>query len=256
MAFDLEDYATTYRATRDAYLKAANELKLATGPYKAARDAYVAATATYTKSLYERRRRLGESKGKLSSFLTSSLKKLKQNNPENWSKFFAGHEHLPKNFEHISNNCVNQKQLVCDDPNCKAFPFFDEGGLGSGGSFGKDDGTCQHLPCWCVTFAAIGQSTTCEEIKKLCEVPDISDKHTEFRHWDNVGEQNQIDGDKHTEFTSNYTVQNNLHDDKFREFAHWDKVGEQNNLDDSFAQSIHKLRKGHTPTLILMYGKN
>jgi ferric iron reductase protein FhuF len=34
---DLEDYATTYRATRDAYLKAANELKLATGPYKAAR---------------------------------------------------------------------------------------------------------------------------------------------------------------------------------------------------------------------------
>ena len=51
--FDLEDYATTYRATRDAYLKAANELKLATGPYKAARNAYVAATATYTKSLYE-----------------------------------------------------------------------------------------------------------------------------------------------------------------------------------------------------------
>jgi hypothetical protein len=49
----LEDYATTYRATRDAYLKAANELKLATGPYKAARDAYVAATSTYTKSLYE-----------------------------------------------------------------------------------------------------------------------------------------------------------------------------------------------------------
>ncbi len=46
-------YATTYRANRDAYLKAANELKLATGPYKAARDAYVAATATYTKSLYE-----------------------------------------------------------------------------------------------------------------------------------------------------------------------------------------------------------
>ena len=54
-AFNLEDYATTYRATRDAYLKAANELKLATGPYKASRDAYVAATATYTKSLYERR---------------------------------------------------------------------------------------------------------------------------------------------------------------------------------------------------------
>jgi len=53
LLFDLEDYATTYRATRDAYLKAANELKLATGPYKASRDAYVAATATYTKSLYE-----------------------------------------------------------------------------------------------------------------------------------------------------------------------------------------------------------
>ena len=53
LLFDLEDYATTYRATRDAYLKAANELKLATGPYKAARDAHVAATATYTKSLYE-----------------------------------------------------------------------------------------------------------------------------------------------------------------------------------------------------------
>ena len=34
-------------------VQAANELKLATGPYKAARDAYVAATATYTKSLYE-----------------------------------------------------------------------------------------------------------------------------------------------------------------------------------------------------------
>ena len=28
LLFDLEDYATTYRATRDAYLKAANELKL------------------------------------------------------------------------------------------------------------------------------------------------------------------------------------------------------------------------------------
>ena len=46
--FDLEDYAGTYRETRNAYLKAANQLKLATGPYKAARDAYVAATATYT----------------------------------------------------------------------------------------------------------------------------------------------------------------------------------------------------------------
>ena len=54
-AFDLEQYAITYRSKRDAYIKAANELKLATGPYKAARDAYVVATATYTKSLYERR---------------------------------------------------------------------------------------------------------------------------------------------------------------------------------------------------------
>ena len=56
--FDLEDYAGTYRETRNAYLKAANQLKLATGHYNkrthlSARDAYVAATATYTKSLYE-----------------------------------------------------------------------------------------------------------------------------------------------------------------------------------------------------------
>ena len=51
--FDLEDYADTYRETRGACLKAVNELKLATGPYQAARDGYVAATATYTKSLYE-----------------------------------------------------------------------------------------------------------------------------------------------------------------------------------------------------------
>ena len=29
--FDLEDYAGTYRETRNAYLKAANQLKLATG---------------------------------------------------------------------------------------------------------------------------------------------------------------------------------------------------------------------------------
>ncbi len=50
-AFDLEDYATTYRATRDAYLKATNELKLATGPYKAAQDAYFAGTLKYQESL-------------------------------------------------------------------------------------------------------------------------------------------------------------------------------------------------------------
>ena len=51
--FNLEDYAGTYRETRVEYLKAANELRLATGPYKAARDAYVTATSTYTLSLYK-----------------------------------------------------------------------------------------------------------------------------------------------------------------------------------------------------------
>jgi ABC-type transporter lipoprotein component MlaA len=49
----LTTYATEYTTTRDAYLTAAKALKEATGPYKATRDAYVAATATYTKSLYE-----------------------------------------------------------------------------------------------------------------------------------------------------------------------------------------------------------
>jgi len=34
-------------------MTAAKNLKEATGPYKASRDAYVAATATYTKALYE-----------------------------------------------------------------------------------------------------------------------------------------------------------------------------------------------------------
>jgi hypothetical protein len=52
--FDLvSDYATTYDTARATYLADAQALKVATGPYKAARDAYVAATATYTKSLYE-----------------------------------------------------------------------------------------------------------------------------------------------------------------------------------------------------------
>ena len=46
-------YATPYDAARATYLADAQALKEATGPYKAARDAYVAATATYTKSLYE-----------------------------------------------------------------------------------------------------------------------------------------------------------------------------------------------------------
>ena len=52
--FDLvSDYATPYDTARATYLADAQALKEATGPYKAARDAYVAATATYTKSLYE-----------------------------------------------------------------------------------------------------------------------------------------------------------------------------------------------------------
>ena len=54
LAFDLVyDYAKPYDKARETYLKDAAALKEATGPYKAARDAYVAATATYTKSLYE-----------------------------------------------------------------------------------------------------------------------------------------------------------------------------------------------------------
>ena len=51
LAFDIEDYATTYRASRDAYLKSLNELKLATGPYVAARDGYIAANVRYNASL-------------------------------------------------------------------------------------------------------------------------------------------------------------------------------------------------------------
>ena len=55
--FDLEDYAGTYRETRNAYLKAANQLKLATGPsrYKAARGmlTLLPPPPTVTKSLYE-----------------------------------------------------------------------------------------------------------------------------------------------------------------------------------------------------------
>ena len=47
------DYAAPYEANRAAYLLDAEALKKATGPYKAARDADVAATATFTKSLYE-----------------------------------------------------------------------------------------------------------------------------------------------------------------------------------------------------------
>ena len=46
-------YQQAYENTRNTYLAAAKNLKEETGPYKASRDAYVAATATYTKSLYE-----------------------------------------------------------------------------------------------------------------------------------------------------------------------------------------------------------
>jgi hypothetical protein len=54
LPFDLVgNYATPYDTARTTYLDDAAKLKEATGPYKAARDAYVAATATYTKSLYE-----------------------------------------------------------------------------------------------------------------------------------------------------------------------------------------------------------
>ena len=70
----LEDFAATYRETRDAYLGAANALKMATGPYKAARDAYVAASATYTKSLYERRRLMN-----LDNLSLDDLEKLGEN---------------------------------------------------------------------------------------------------------------------------------------------------------------------------------
>ena len=47
LQFDLEDYASEYRATRNAYLKAVEELKNATSPYKAARDAYLESSAAY-----------------------------------------------------------------------------------------------------------------------------------------------------------------------------------------------------------------
>ena len=54
LVFNLvSNYATPYDTARNTYLTDAAALKEATGPYKAARDAYVAATATYTKSLYE-----------------------------------------------------------------------------------------------------------------------------------------------------------------------------------------------------------
>ena len=51
--FTLEDYATLYRSTRDAYTKAAVRVKLATGPYKAAKDAYFTASVVHAKSLIQ-----------------------------------------------------------------------------------------------------------------------------------------------------------------------------------------------------------
>ena len=48
--FDVEDYAGTYRMSRDAYLKAANEHLLAHGPWAAARDAYAKGMGTYMKN--------------------------------------------------------------------------------------------------------------------------------------------------------------------------------------------------------------
>ena len=51
----LEDYTTSYRATRDAFLKGSNELALATGPYVAARHAL-----PREQRFTERRRRLDD----------------------------------------------------------------------------------------------------------------------------------------------------------------------------------------------------
>jgi len=45
--FDREDFATSFRATRDEYLKALNELRLATFPYLAAKNALMTATQSY-----------------------------------------------------------------------------------------------------------------------------------------------------------------------------------------------------------------
>jgi hypothetical protein len=45
--FDREDFATTFRARRDVYLKSLNEFRLAMGPYDAAKMAYQRAYQTY-----------------------------------------------------------------------------------------------------------------------------------------------------------------------------------------------------------------
>ena len=49
-----QDYADKYTAARDAYIDAAEALKLATGPYKASRDAYVAASKLIASKCNER----------------------------------------------------------------------------------------------------------------------------------------------------------------------------------------------------------
>ena len=50
--FDVDDYESTYIVTRNAYLKAALDMKLTIGPYIAARDAYATGANTYARSLY------------------------------------------------------------------------------------------------------------------------------------------------------------------------------------------------------------
>ena len=52
MMFDLEEYATTNRVTRNAYLKATSEVNLAAGPNKAARDVYVAVAGHVPAQFY------------------------------------------------------------------------------------------------------------------------------------------------------------------------------------------------------------
>ena len=49
----LGKYEEIYKETRDNYRAAMENLKKAAPPYKAARDAYVAATARFTKDMYE-----------------------------------------------------------------------------------------------------------------------------------------------------------------------------------------------------------
>jgi hypothetical protein len=50
-AFDIEDYATTERATIDALIKAQNEFILAAAPHKSALEAYRGAVLEYSSSI-------------------------------------------------------------------------------------------------------------------------------------------------------------------------------------------------------------